>query len=447
MWCSSLVSLFALVGIFTPYSPLFEKLSFLEKQVKEKRENFLSCGEKLIREKKWEALKDEIQRDLQERSITFDDLDALSKLYPASPFSLALQAAKSILSLRDTGLDFQTIFPICLFAETRLSDEVQQKKCYFSEERFGRELQYDRETKKFFIHLGTHGVDPIGKGSKKIVTKTILYDRHHPVVMARGVTDANIKREMEAMHALRGLPCLLNAEAMMIHIDEKDKWPLMTIVTPIYKPGSLQKLIRNRSIHLSFKEKLKIASDIMTGVHSIHAKGYAHRDLGARNYFVHISSQKGEKRTVSAVVADMEKARLASTISSRKVQGNCAYLSPEGFFPDKMHGNDYIQSDLFAVGCVLWQIYFKKLTPWGKQRFLQDDSLSIQERCDAHLSFLEKTRKPLLEELAEKRNSGKNMRRKDLFLEIILQLTDPIPAHRGTALQARDRLVILLNKK
>ena len=148
-----------------------------------------------------------------------------------------------------------------------------------------------------------------------------------------------LKDEMEAMRALKGLPCLLEAKALMTHKDPKSHKKISTIVTPIYS-GALQDIF-DKKIKLSFKQKLKIAHDIMQGIAVMQAKGYVHRDLGARNYFYLATLSKKKITDISAIVADMGRTIPASDAAKKPVQGNSSYIAPEAFFRSKMKGNHY----------------------------------------------------------------------------------------------------------
>lgn len=395
----------------------------------------------------WNELATQVTIGVASREITLSNLQKLAREYPETPFAHAVQASSSILSLTEkTGLHLKTIFPIALFAETALSDEIAQGTFFWAEDRYGRELQYDPQTSSLFIHLGTKGVEGIGAGRKKIVTKTILYDRSHPKVLARGVTEWDISSEFTAMKRLDHLPCLLHPVALMTHVDPSSHKKLMTIVTRLYRPGSLQQVISDRSYNLTLKERLTIACDIITGLAAMHKKLYVHRDLGARNYFVDINGSKPNRRQIKAVVADMGRALPLIRAHKVPVQGNACYLSPEGFFRTKMSAFDYFPSDVFAMGCVMWQLYYDELPAWGKKRFFRQETLPLKKRHKKHLSLLKRTRDVPLEYLRNKQKKLIPLTLKDRFLALILQMTDPDPVARGKAVDLRTQFEALLKE-
>lgn len=306
--------------------------------------------EGLIQSEQWTEVGRAVRKGLSSGALVKAEMELLAKTYSDTPFAKALAGANAILDLPEkTGLTLATALPITLFAESSLADEVLKGRHFWSAQKYGRELQYDPQMQSFYIHLGTHGVKPLGVGRKKVVTRTIQYDRFHPEMMARGTSRQNMKMEMKAMRVLRGCPGLLDAESLMRHKVPGSKGRVMTIVTKIFNSGSLQDVMDNPSIRLSLRERISIATGIVTGLASIHGHNYVHRDLGARNYFVHIEG-KGKRRRVSAVVADMGRTIPVSQARDVPVQGNKGYLAPEGFFRSKLRRTDYYGTDLFAVG-------------------------------------------------------------------------------------------------
>jgi len=399
------------------------------------KNDYLSVLRTYIDRQNWSALSNEIAQDVKKGHLTLDDIDALAASQPESIFTRALQGTKKILSFREkTGLNFNTLLPIACYAESVLANP-KSENLLVDAKKYGRELQYDPETRALFIHLGTHGVKPLGIGRKKVVTRTIKYDCKDPEMMARGVTTCNMKKEMTAMRALKGLPGLLNAEALMVHKDPKSKEKTYTFITKIFNAGSLQDLFDSK-IKLSLKEKLQIATDIISGIASMQSHGFVHRDLGARNYFVEMHG-KGKERIVHAVVADMGRTIPFSTCDGDAVQGNSSYISPEGFFRNKMKGSAYCQSDLFAVGCVMWNLLHDSPPAWRQARSYKNEKLSLKDRYKHHLALIEKSRSKV-----KKGRSKDSVQSR--FAALVFKMTDPNPKKRGTAVQLHEEFKALL---
>lgn len=384
------------------------------------------CNElaQTLQKKQWSKALSCVQSGLSNHTISKKDIHVLACSFSNTPFSNAYMATSAILKLKKTGLAFSLLFPIALFKETQCENE----SFYIPEERFGRELQYDKDSNIFFIHLGTHNVKPLGKGHFKVVTKTIAYHRSHPQIYARAVTSSDIRKEIACMKELSEKKGLLSAVSYLVHQHPATKKTIYTIITPIFNQGSLQKVIDKQS--LTFEEKVKIAQTILTGICAMHSKGYIHRDLGARNYLVHRSAQ-----SINCVIADFGRCMHVSEIDGTTVQGNHYYYAPEGTFKDKMKGDMYYATDVFAAGCVFWQLYFGNLPPWGtkvKNDFLTADQLKLEYQ--RLYSGIKDAHKKVQTLISEKNAVGHYP--ESIFLEIILKMTHPDPTLRITAQEA-----------
>ena len=317
-----------------------------------------------IQTQNWKEVCTLVKTALNKDAVTFHQLESLAKEFPTSPYTTAILATKKILAIKEkTALSVRTVLPIALFAETYLQEEVTQGHVYFSKSLFRRTCKYDPEI-RLLIYLP--GVKMVGEGMNKVVFRALLYDRTNPRVVAHAVTKHNVNNEVEAMRSLRGVPGVIQAEALLSH--KAHHTTTTGIVTPIYNQGSLYSVLQTSGSSLSFTERLFIAKSLITGLTSMHAHGYVHRDLGVKNHFINFE-KKGHKRYITAVVADLGRTLHISKAKHTSVQGNTFYYSPEGFYPEKLKGKDYYASDIFALGCVFWQLYFNKLPQWSAPRF------------------------------------------------------------------------------
>lgn len=391
------------------------------------------CLSQLIEEKKWEDLSSAVGY-VAKYDKTLQNFEFLTTKYPNSAFSQAYLGSKKILAIEGTGLSFSTIFPILLFYHTTLSDEIDQKICFWPESRFGRELQYDPETKFFFIHLGIKEIPPLGIGAKKVVSKTILYNGESPKIFARGCSTSSLDHERDAMHAVNNLYGVIPSIAEMNHIDPVTKEHIFTIVTPLYNERSLLSVIEKKI--LNFEEKLGIAFDITAGLAAMHQQGFVHRDLGSRNYFVNIDK---ETKSVEAVVADLGRAMPMMEAKHVSVQGNTSYISPEGFFRKKMEREMYEKSDDFAVGTVLYALYFEENAPWKERRIFKKKKLDRHER-HAIMEYWVRVGREKLALILSKNELGS---REKAFINVIYEMTN-IPSKRMSAKEAAVILGSLL---
>lgn len=388
----------------------------------------------------WSSVCSLSQKALDKHVLSFKDLAKLSRSMTENPFTHALQATKNILAIKDkTALTPNIVFPIAIFAETTLKDEVKKEHFYFKRSLFGRALQWDPETERLIIHLETIGVPPIGEGRSKVVTKSVLYNRWYPCVLACAATTDDVETEVYAMEKLREAPGVIMAADLMTRKDDHSKKTITSILTPIYNCGSLESFLNKYRTSLTLKERIGIAQNLITGLASMHGRGFVHRDLGTRNHFVHVLKTKDHGRKIIAVVADLGRTLPSSEAGGHYVQGNSHYLCPEGFFQKKMKGNDYYASDVFALGCVFWQLLFDKFPTWSLPRYFKQESMPLKKRYHAHLSLLKQTRKPYLAVLKGKKGHGSLNDPRTRFLALILKMTSPNPRARGTAQQLKSK--------
>ena len=385
-----------------------------------------------------------VQSKAKKKKITLQDLIELAASYPNSPFYHAVQATSSISKLpNQQDLPLSILFPITLFAETDLMTRINKGQLFWKASHFGRELEVDPESHRLFIHLRAKGKNVIGKGRQKFVIKTVLYDRKKPRVMAYGFTENNIDHEIEAMSNLRGLPNVMDAEGFLSHRDPHSKKVLHGLVTKIYNAGSLQDVIYKRSYRLTLREKVQIARDLVNGLNEMHTHHYVHRDLGAKNYFINILGKKPGHRKITCCVADMGRTTHTRRLCKMAVQGNSWYMPPEGYLPWKMKGKDYYQSDLFAFGCAMWNLYYGHLPAWSYERYIKYGHGSIKNRRKNLISHIRKERAKLAHHIS---NMGKGKTMRKGFLRLIVKMTHPSPKKRGSTASTKQALESLLQR-
>ncbi len=381
----------------------------------------------------WERVKKIGEKGLKDRTISLAEIDSLARTLLSSDLLNIVQATVRLKALHNSvHLDVSDAFALSTFIETTMTG---QKSNFFTESSWDlpREIERDPATGNIFILLDMKGSNFLGAGKFKKVCKAIFYNRQMPQIVALAISTRPIKNEIKAMKALQGLDGVLSAISFLYG---DNRWG---IVTPIYSPGGLNELIE-ADFDFSFKEKVKIAQDILTGVANIHEHGYVHLDLGARNYLVNIKD-RGHGRTVSAVVSDFGFSRPYKGITNTRVQGNCTYLAPEGFYREKMHGEDYVRSDVYAVGCVLWKLYFEEGNPWGEKCLFKSTNGSLDSRYKEHVRLLEKYTDPVRKEIKKIANTPKGQ-----FLSIVLKLLQFNPKKRGTAREAANAMNDIYSK-
>ncbi len=381
----------------------------------------------------WEGVRKIGQSGLQDNSLTLAEIESLARTLASHDLLKIVQATLHLKALeKSIHLDVSEAFALSTFIEQIL---LSQKDNYFSASRWDlpKDVERDPETGNVYILFKKKGSEFLGAGTFKVVVKSILYSPVAPQVVAFAISKRRIKQEINCMRALRGLDGVLSAISFLYGDDRYG------IVTPLYSPGGLYELIES-GFSLTFKERVKIAKDIFNGVANIHEHGYVHCDLNTKNYLVNIVGE-GNGREITAVVSDFGFARAYKDLKNSRVQGNSAYLAPEGFFREKMHDYDYVRTDVFALGCVLWKLYYGKTNPWGEKKLFRSTQGSLKSRYNEHVKLLEKYTNPVRKEVKKIAKTQQGQ-----FLSIMLKLLDLDPKKRGTARDAANAMNVIYDK-
>lgn len=312
-----------------------------------------------------------------------------------------------------------------------------KKKTYLPKEETGLayDLEYDANYKNVFIILeGKRHF--IGEGKKKTVRKAIHYHKKNPQIVARAEDPTTESRERLLTQKLHGAPGIFQTVGFGQNTKKGKKYS--TIYSKLYNPGQLHNALE-KGYNFTLKEKIKIAYDILQGLHSLHSRGIVHRDLGARNYLIDIPKGKPGKRAISAAIADLGRANYAKYAADTKVQGNTTYTAPEAIYRSILNGKAYYKTDTFAVGCVLYWLFYEKQGKWQDFSYVKSVHMPLYHRYMDLKSRVEKATKKRRTQLAKR--SKKTV--KDKFELLILRMLHTDPTKRATAeesLQAIKKL-------
>lgn len=336
---------------------------------------------------------------------------------------------------------------IAHFIKTKLPSFVDQKKYYLTQKITGLDhiIEYDPETKKTFVLLeGKEGAF-LGRGKKKVVAKALLFDNTKPEVVARGEQSSEVKLELEITKLLDGAPGIYQALAFTSHRAKGKQY--IAIYSKLYSPGSLATVLE-KNFQLTIKEKAKIILNILEGLESLHKNNVIHTDLSPKNYLVNISEgkskDKSETRDIEAVISDFGRSKFASDSQNISVQGNSLYIAPEGIFREKLQGSDYFATDLYAVGCVFYQLFYGTQVPWHDQSYAKDASRSQEENYELLVQKIN-------ESTEKRRNSLISLYEKQTLTLpeavefLILRMVHPDPHARGAASELKEEMLRILS--
>lgn len=126
-------------------------------------------------------------------------------------------------------------------------------------------------------------------------------------------------QELEAYRELKGV----NILRMIGHSMNKTSSEIQLIILTEYMhKGSLSNLLKNEKDSLSYRRRLDIACDIVTGMLRIHERGFIHRDIRPDNILI--------DKNYTAKIGDMGIAKFMSNDENTQI-GCQRYMPPEFF--------------------------------------------------------------------------------------------------------------------
>lgn len=383
-------------------------------------------------------------RILKENIVTLRELEELYATAGKLKAKKLLRACRFVLGIELIKKDIETrigdLLQTALFIEGKLPDYIKQRKYYLnsSTTNLAYTIEYDPSTKRAFILLeGVQGAY-IGRGFKKTVYKSICYSSTNPEIVARA-SQARLKKiERQVTDLLRGSKGLFTTYTITEHTENGIRY--FAIYSKIYNQGAIYKFLENCG-DLSLREKMKIALDVLTGITSMHKKKIVHRDLGTGNYLVEIEGDNVlGRRKITTVISDYGLAEKVSRVKSVFAQGNALNLAPEGLFYNTMKGKQYYKTDLFAVGALLYRVFYRQNAPWQQARFRRDPLSIKREKYREFVLEIDADTKAKRIAFAVKKMKGV-LTPEEAFEYLILQMVHPDPEKRGSAAQMKSEMV------
>jgi len=120
------------------------------------------------------------------------------------------------------------------------------------------------------------------------------------------------------------------------------------IVTEYITGGDLRKILKNQSIHLGWKLRIKIAIDVASAMSFLHSKGIIHRDLKSNNLLV--------SDNFRVKVCDFGFARDIDSTECMTLCGTDEWMAPEVMLGEKYNE----KADVFSFGMVLVELITRK---------------------------------------------------------------------------------------
>lgn len=282
-------------------------------------------------------------------SFTSSAIHTLSKIQKSdSPYAVSEKQLSDIVEYIEKKLDGD-----------RVSGENYRRK---HETGLSRTIEYNSQTKKIYIHLGSKSVPPIGVGFQGKITTTLSYEAK-PEILARKVyriEGEGLPIGVTVARKLQGKPGIVELRDHSEY-SGKDKKRKVHCLFKKYNLGSLEKWLESKEAR-TLQDKLYIATDIILGINEMHRQQLVHRDIKLENVLI----EKKDDGTLKAAIADLD------TIYDLKMEeepltfchGTKFYIPPFGSVPSKVERADYKKIDIYAAGCVIDILINEKAGAW-----------------------------------------------------------------------------------
>lgn len=179
---------------------------------------------------------------------------------------------------------------------------------------------------------------------------------------------------------------------------------------------------------LSTQEIVEILSQVTQTLHQMHEDGFAHHDFKVKNVLI----RRNQKGKIEAKLIDfghsfrINKERYAK--KRAKGYGTLRYTSPDTLeHPKDLSDINLLAKadDMFALGCLMYEVYFQKRLPWADDTYKAcKDKENKSHRVDAVKIITKKAH-----QLYEMSRDTKD-RKESEFLKIMSRLLEPDPRKR-----------------
>lgn len=287
-------------------------------------------------------------------------------------------------------------------------------------------IEKDPNTGCIYIHLKGHPGCYLGKGSHKVVSKSILYNTHAKVV-ARCEADETGKRETEILQKFKDIQGVNQWYSTIQRSHER-----YDLFIEFANKGNLSQALDQKT-HLYTSALLSVLFDLSSGLTGIHDRGYIHRDIKRANIF--LSKKNGQYH---GIIGDV-----CFAIPIQENLDSCFCIPDENTPPEiyikSFKEIDRKKADTYSLGVLFYILVFEKKPSWTffiHKRHLQ--YMSKQEQIKRH-EKIQELYKTSLWHIPEQKDEIR-----EKIAKITLQMVHPDPTKRPTLTQVKMSLKALM---
>ncbi|KAF0458585.1 kinase-like protein [Gigaspora margarita] len=191
--------------------------------------------------------------------------------------------------------------------------------------------------------------DKIGEGYFGTVYKSKWKDRSVALKCLKFDTKPGEKelqqfvRELQLLQKISRHPNIIEFYGVTKNPSEEE----YKIILQFAEDGNLRDYLKKQFSSLKWADKLRIATEIASGLNFLHDNNIAHRDLHPRNILVHQGTM---------MIADFG---ISKQINEAPSSNSAIFGTPAYVEPQCLEDPDYIRdkkSDIYSFGFILWEI-------------------------------------------------------------------------------------------
>lgn len=349
-----------------------------------------------------------VHRAVEASEREFRAMAASSVPGSMSPFSVHARMLADSLSAMCLKFDPDELNKICLFVYKQrpfylLQSSKQNKNIYVAPTTDNsRAVQFNMDG-SVFIHFNRKkmGDLSIGKTNTKSISVAIQFDtgglfasagiNNQMSIPPIGIKKKSLQYVKNGDLELRGMNLTKNIPGFIrgmypVSYQSKKRLEKVRIILPWYRSGTLMDNI----YHLTFKQRIDIARQLLNSLVSLHTNGLIHRDLKETNIFLTIIGKK-----IEMVIGDLVTICIHEEVLAKQHTTTSWYASPEyakAILTETCVSNATNEKlDIWSMGCILFALLYPDSLMELPGRDSKEEATVFARIAELHDEWLPKT--------------------------------------------------------